>query len=198
MLLIPPRPWTASGACLNVDPDLFFPTPGESTSRAKAVCDGCPVRQPCLEFALEQREVFGIWGGLSERERRKLRRDRQAGKVAADVMPDVTITDDVHAPPTIKGALTAQAAGTGRSSGAAAVVVRKPQGAVQPSCDLSGWRVVQIVERPAFPGLEPDDGKQPCPLCGRRFLRLAQHLRSRHDRLERWILQTYGLVQKAS
>ena len=191
MLLIPARPWTASGACLAVDPDLFFPQQGESTREAKAVCARCAVRQPCLDFALEQREVFGIWGGLSERERRQLRRDRQAGKVATDVVPDVTITDIADGPPTVNSTLTAKAAGAGRSAGAAAVVVRKPRGAVRPSGH--GWRAVQIVERPQLdlPGV-PEDGKQPCPLCGQQFRHLAQHLRQRHGHLAAGILRMYG------
>jgi WhiB family redox-sensing transcriptional regulator len=59
-----------------VDPDLFFPERGASTREAKAVCRGCEVRDECLEYALDQGEKFGIWGGLSERERRRVRRQR--------------------------------------------------------------------------------------------------------------------------
>jgi WhiB family redox-sensing transcriptional regulator len=59
-----------------VDPDLFYPERGESTSSAKKVCRACFVRAQCLEFALENGEKFGIWGGLSERERRRIRRQR--------------------------------------------------------------------------------------------------------------------------
>lgn len=68
--------WKQHGNCLGVDPDLFFPERGASTREAKAVCAGCMVRAQCLEYALDNGEKFGIWGGLSERERRRLRRQR--------------------------------------------------------------------------------------------------------------------------
>jgi len=69
--------WQQFAACVHhagrVD---FFPARGESTRDAKAVCAGCPVREECLEFALRLKVAHGVWGGLSERERRTLRRDR--------------------------------------------------------------------------------------------------------------------------
>lgn len=70
------RRWQERANCLGVDPDLFFPERGASTREAKAVCGGCEVRPECLEYALTHAEKFGIWGGLSERERRRLRRQR--------------------------------------------------------------------------------------------------------------------------
>ena len=72
------------GSCRGMDPDIFFPDRGESLAPAKAVCAECIVRDECLEFALDQGERFGVWGGTSERERRKLRRARReaAAKVA--------------------------------------------------------------------------------------------------------------------
>lgn len=70
------RGWQDSANCLGVDPDLFFPERGASTREAKEVCKGCVVRGECLEYALANGEKFGIWGGLSERERRRLRRQR--------------------------------------------------------------------------------------------------------------------------
>ena len=70
------RAWQDQANCLGVDPDLFFPERGASTREAKEVCRGCEVRQQCLEYALANGEKFGIWGGLSERERRRLRRQR--------------------------------------------------------------------------------------------------------------------------
>jgi WhiB family redox-sensing transcriptional regulator len=72
--------WQQRGACRGADPNLFFPERGESVKEAKAVCTGCPVREECLEYALENHEVLGIWGGLSGRERRQQRR---TGRVAA-------------------------------------------------------------------------------------------------------------------
>ena len=70
------RRWQEQANCLGVDPDLFFPERGASTKEAKAVCRGCEVRVECLEYALSHGEKFGIWGGLSERERRRVRRQR--------------------------------------------------------------------------------------------------------------------------
>jgi WhiB family transcriptional regulator, redox-sensing transcriptional regulator len=70
------RAWQTRANCLGVDPDFFFPERGASTREAKAVCAGCEVRAPCLEYALVNGEKFGIWGGLSERERRRIRRER--------------------------------------------------------------------------------------------------------------------------
>lgn len=70
------RTWQWQANCMGVDPDLFFPERGASTREAKAVCRGCVVQAECLEYALVNGEKFGIWGGLSERERRRLRRER--------------------------------------------------------------------------------------------------------------------------
>ncbi len=68
--------WQSSANCLGVDPDLFFPERGASTREAKEVCRGCVVKDDCLEYALASGEKFGIWGGMSERERRRIRRQR--------------------------------------------------------------------------------------------------------------------------
>jgi len=70
------RHWQVRANCLGVDPDLFFPERGASTREAKNVCRVCEVQGECLEYALVNGEKFGIWGGLSERERRRLRRQR--------------------------------------------------------------------------------------------------------------------------
>ena len=66
--------WVKDAVCAETDPDAFFPEKGGSTREAKKVCEQCDVRAQCLESALENDERFGIWGGLSERERRKLKR----------------------------------------------------------------------------------------------------------------------------
>lgn len=58
--------------------DMFFPNRGENTAPAKAACGRCPVKDDCLDFALTNGEKFGIWGGTSERERRRIRRRRSA------------------------------------------------------------------------------------------------------------------------
>lgn len=66
--------WQMKAACLEVDPEIFFPERGGSSKAARSVCLECEVRMECLRYALRNREQFGIWGGTSERERRKLRR----------------------------------------------------------------------------------------------------------------------------
>ncbi|HEV7471407.1 MULTISPECIES: WhiB family transcriptional regulator [unclassified Pseudonocardia] len=66
--------WQERALCAQTDPEAFFPEKGGSTREAKRICSGCEVRAECLEYALAQDERFGIWGGLSERERRRLRR----------------------------------------------------------------------------------------------------------------------------
>ena len=71
--------WTSAAACGEADPDELFVT-GAAQNRAKAVCGGCPVRTECLSDALDNRVEFGVWGGMTERERRALLRRR----------PDVT------------------------------------------------------------------------------------------------------------
>ena len=66
--------WQDQALCAQTDPEAFFPEKGGSTREAKRICSGCEVRAECLEYALAHDERFGIWGGLSERERRRLRR----------------------------------------------------------------------------------------------------------------------------
>ena len=76
------RSWQDNANCLGVDPDLFFPERGASTREAKEVCRACIVRVECLEYALGNGEKFGIWGGMSERERRRIRRARALARRA--------------------------------------------------------------------------------------------------------------------
>ena len=66
--------WQERGLCAQTDPEAFFPEKGGSTREAKRICQGCEVKDRCLEYALANDERFGIWGGLSERERRRLKR----------------------------------------------------------------------------------------------------------------------------
>ncbi|GAA5082362.1 WhiB family transcriptional regulator [Streptomyces sp. SID10815] len=75
--------WRDHAACRQEDPDLFFPigTTGPAllqTEQAKAVCGRCPVREQCLDWALETDQAIGVWGGTSENERRALKRRRAA------------------------------------------------------------------------------------------------------------------------
>ncbi|MCY3539032.1 MAG: WhiB family transcriptional regulator [bacterium] len=75
-LAVEPVGWREFANCLGANEDLFFPDRGASTRAAKQICAECQVRVDCLEYAVTQGEKFGIWGGLSERERRKIRKRR--------------------------------------------------------------------------------------------------------------------------
>jgi WhiB family transcriptional regulator, redox-sensing transcriptional regulator len=71
---VDPLAWQGDALCSQTDPEAFFPEKGGSTRDAKKICSQCTVKSECLEYALKNDERFGIWGGLSERERRRLRR----------------------------------------------------------------------------------------------------------------------------
>lgn len=66
--------WQVDALCAQTDPEAFFPEKGGSTRDAKKICGACEVKQECLDYAMSNDERFGIWGGLSERERRKLKK----------------------------------------------------------------------------------------------------------------------------
>jgi WhiB family redox-sensing transcriptional regulator len=70
----PNESWMAHGACLGVDPELFFPETGSNAKPAKQVCAVCPVREQCLAFSIREHIHYGVWGGASERDRRIMRR----------------------------------------------------------------------------------------------------------------------------
>ena len=76
-----PPPWAADALCAQVDPDLWFPMPGGSNRDAKAICRRCPVQAECLEYGMT--DPHGIYGGMSESERTKIRRARLRMEVAA-------------------------------------------------------------------------------------------------------------------
>jgi WhiB family redox-sensing transcriptional regulator len=70
--------WMGQGKCKDMDPAFFFPSDGVGVKLAQAVCAGCPVRTPCLEYALVYRVDDGVWGGTSERQRKRILRRRRA------------------------------------------------------------------------------------------------------------------------
>lgn len=72
-----PGGWQDSAACRDADPELFFATDEASRREALTLCGACPVRMECLEHALNQREVYGVWGGTDENERKRLARRRR-------------------------------------------------------------------------------------------------------------------------
>ena len=69
--------WRQQAACRGLDPLIFYPATDEEAEDAKDVCDDCPVREACLEHALAVREKEGVWGGATERERRRIIRQRR-------------------------------------------------------------------------------------------------------------------------
>ncbi|MEU6929481.1 WhiB family transcriptional regulator [Streptomyces sp. NPDC046385] len=72
----PDLSWQEDALCAQAGPEFFFPAPGSSTREAKQLCGACPGRAACLEYALTHDERFGVWGGLSEKERISLKRRR--------------------------------------------------------------------------------------------------------------------------
>ena len=77
-------PWMNDGHCRHYPPAAFFPSDGVGVEVARKICADCPVKEPCLEYALAERIDHGVWGGCSERERRRIlkRRRQEAAAVA--------------------------------------------------------------------------------------------------------------------
>jgi WhiB family redox-sensing transcriptional regulator len=69
--------WRRHAACRGLDPEIFYPALDDDVEDAKAVCTACTVRETCLEFALQVREKEGVWGGATEKERRRILRQRR-------------------------------------------------------------------------------------------------------------------------
>lgn len=87
--------WIEGAACIGEDPELFFPVGSappavEQVERAKAICDGCPVRSDCLEWSLVTCQDAGVWGGLDEEERREIRRARRRSGDLRRELPELT------------------------------------------------------------------------------------------------------------
>lgn len=72
--------WMDEGRCRDLDPATFFPSDGAGVEAARRICEECPVRVTCLEFALVNRVDHGVWGGASERERRRILRSRRLAR----------------------------------------------------------------------------------------------------------------------
>lgn len=82
--LVTPEPWMQEAHCAQVDPEMFFPAPGDQAWEARAVCAGCPVQTDCLAYALRTGQGDGIWGGLTPGERRG-RRQRDCWECGVDI-----------------------------------------------------------------------------------------------------------------
>jgi len=76
--------WMQRGLCRQVAPSTFFPNDGVGVEVARRICEACPVQEPCLEYALAERIDHGVWGGASERERRRILKRRRQGAGADD------------------------------------------------------------------------------------------------------------------
>lgn len=77
--------WMKKGRCRDIAPSVFFPSDGVGVDVARAICADCPVKAPCLEYALENKIDHGVWGGASERERRRIARRRRLEVATAAV-----------------------------------------------------------------------------------------------------------------
>jgi len=75
--------WMGQGRCRDMDPTVFFPSDGIGVQAAQRICSECPVKGPCLEYALDNRVDHGVWGGTSERERRRILRRRRVTRLQA-------------------------------------------------------------------------------------------------------------------
>src|SRR6478752_1106664 len=84
----PNRDWADLGRCATADPELFFPPPGTDSTIARAICRTCPVRRQCLEYAIVTGQRHGIWGGMTESQRRRLRRHHPAAGTWAEIESD--------------------------------------------------------------------------------------------------------------
>ena len=80
--------WQARGLCRGVEPEVFFPVAEEDAWRAKEICGVCSVREMCLTFSLTNRERYGVWGGVTEKERQDMFRRGTAQRILADAMAD--------------------------------------------------------------------------------------------------------------
>ena len=84
--------WMAQGKCRDVAPGTFFPSDGVGVEVARRICATCPMQAPCLEYALRNRIDHGVWGGASERERRRIARRRRLERQSATATATATAT----------------------------------------------------------------------------------------------------------
>lgn len=90
------RDWRDDAACAQVGGDEWFPELGSTNHRAKAVCDGCTVREACLQYALDNNETWGVWGGLSPTERRGLAHGKRTVDARCRKGHDTSSPDSVY------------------------------------------------------------------------------------------------------
>lgn len=80
-------PWMENGSCSNHAPEVFFPSDGVGVIRAQRICNDCPVKVECLDYALTERIDHGVWGGASERQRRRLLKQRRTSTAPVAATP---------------------------------------------------------------------------------------------------------------
>ena len=80
--------WMALGNCRDEHPSVFFPSDGVGVEVARRICADCPMKEPCLEYALVNRIDHGVWGGCSERERRRILKRRRQAAAGLAVSPN--------------------------------------------------------------------------------------------------------------
>ena len=83
--------WMANGSCRTEPPSTFFPSDGTGVIVAQRICEDCPVKAPCLEYALTNRVEHGVWGGASERQRRRLLKKRRIDVAVAEAYDAVAV-----------------------------------------------------------------------------------------------------------
>jgi WhiB family redox-sensing transcriptional regulator len=144
-----PATFWAEGNCRDLPADWFHPDRGESTGEARAVCAACPVRPDCLQWAITNGERFGVWGGTSERERRRIRRRLAAGDPVPELEPDWTPTDSRGRPPLL-------------------VLPPTPE---EPEVDLATATPEPTTNNGTGPPLDPATGRPTdvCVNCGKRY-----------------------------
>jgi len=135
--------WQARALCAQTDPEAFFPEKGGSTRDAKRICARCEVKENCLNYALDHDERFGIWGGLSERERRKIKRQaREAARRRTERLPVVVCLPS----PMINPAVAAEVAFSLEQRHADPVLVTSGQGRFGLMDELVGARMGESIE----------------------------------------------------
>ncbi|WP_442790975.1 WhiB family transcriptional regulator [Nocardia sp. NBC_01327] len=97
-----PQSWREQALCAQTDPDAFFPEVGGSGRTGKRICEGCEVRKQCLDYALAHDQRFGIWGGMTDAERRRYSQQRRVGaSTAPHIAPEpplIRVDQDHRAP----------------------------------------------------------------------------------------------------
>lgn len=81
--------WQDEALCAQTDPEIFFPEKGQSTREAKLICGRCVVREQCLAYALEDRDLLGVWGGTAPRERNEIRKQQRRDELLRPYATDL-------------------------------------------------------------------------------------------------------------